>query len=116
MNSKYKIGQEVGYGRFHFGTPINYGFSRVASINRHGHVKLENGLVFDKYDYERGGSQYSRRFLMHPSQLEDALDRQTKANVRRDTIQNIQRLTSDLAYDGVTDETKQRLIALINSL
>jgi len=48
------VGDEVGYYRIgSWGDLYNHGFAQVAKINRHGHVHLSNGLVFDRYGTQR---------------------------------------------------------------
>jgi len=115
MTNTYQVGAEVGYGRFHQGTPINYGFSRVVNVNRHGHVKLENGMVFDKFGHER--CDYGSR-LMQPEVLHNWLNAQKKKQERTEKINRIQNLANMLHYNYNDNlaETKQQMIELINSL
>lgn len=115
MTNTYQVGAEVAYGRFHWGTPINYGFSRVANVNRYGHVKLENGMVFDKFGYERCDYS-SRRYLMQPEVLRNVLDTEKKKQERTEKINRIQNLANMLHYNDNLAETKQQMIELINSL
>lgn len=116
MNLKYTVGTEVAYGRFHLGSPLSYGFSTIAHINGYGHVKLENGLVFDKHGYERGVG-YGQRHLMPPSRLQAALDAQEEQRQRRDKIARIKGTVSEWASGRpISDEIKQEMISLINSL
>lgn len=115
MTITYQVGAEVGYGRFHWGAPINYGFSYVKSINRYGHVKLENGMTFDKFGNERCNYS-SRRYLMQPEVLRDLLAKEQNKKMRTETINRIQNLTNMLHYDDNLANTKQQMIELINSL
>jgi len=67
-----KVGDEVGYCRTHYGTIMAKGFSKVAKINGHGHIILEDGLKFD-----RGGSEYkvrySARYLIEAAKLREMI-------------------------------------------
>ena len=110
----YTVGAEIAYGRIYNGTPMSYEFSTIAHINGHGHVKLPNGLVFDKHGYERGG-RLNPRYLMEPSRLREALDFQYNQQRRRTQINDIQSLVGNLHHDH-SEEAKQRLISLINNL
>jgi hypothetical protein len=110
-----KVGDEIAYGRFHLNVLIRHGVSVVASINRHGHVCLENGLLFDKYGRERN-NQYSAMHLMPVAELQKYLDAQQSRIERQNKISNIKSLVDNLNTNGVDSNTKAQLIDLINSL
>jgi hypothetical protein len=110
-----KVGDEIAFGRFHMGTLISHGFSVVAGVNGHGHVRLENGLVFDKHGIERN-VKYSARRLMPVAERQQYLDAQQSRIERLNKISNIKRLVDNLNSNGVDVSSKEQLIKLINSL
>ena len=115
---QYAVGQEVGfvsYGSWGMGS---HGFGKIVKINGHGHIKLDNGRVFDKHGNER--AKFSRLRLTDPAQLRESIVRQNAARDRRVAAQDIERyLNSHKTCYGdirLNDEQKAELIALVNKL
>ena len=110
-----KVGDEIAFGRFHMGTLINHGFSVIAGVNGHGHVRLENGLVFDKYGIERN-VKFGARMLMPVTEVRQYLSNQQDRAERQTKIGEIKNLVDGLNSNGVDASAKEQLIQLINSL
>ena len=115
---QYAVGQEVGfvsYGSWGMGS---HGFGKIVKINGHGHIKLDNGRVFDKHGNER--AKFSRMRLTDPAQLRESIVRQNAARDRRVAAQDIERYLNShkTGYGDIrlSDEQKAELIALVNKL
>ena len=115
-----KVGDEVGYGRRHWGTLLGHGFSRVAKVNRHGHIHLENGREFDRYGRERKVA-HGGLHLLDADILREELQR-IEAGRARARAANELRTLLDGQRNGygdickVDDTTKARMIELVNQL
>jgi hypothetical protein len=113
MTIQSAIGQEVAYGKHHWDTLLYGGKSRVAKINGHGHIILENGKVFDKNGRARPdvvGSSWSDGSRLMTVKAYDA------HHAARGTRQSRQRLVVEIAHTlneyasyGFTDEQKAAL-------
>jgi hypothetical protein len=115
------VGDEVGYGRYHqWGTLLQHGFSKVEKINRWGHVILENGKVFNKDGYERG-REYGALHIMTAAHLREVLE-SIKQRRERNAVANELKALIDGQRNGhgdiceVSDETRARMIELVNRL
>lgn len=115
-----KVGDMVGYCRFGGtgGHMMGAGFGHVTKINGHGHIFLDTGKVFDKHGDERG-TKYGLH-LVDAEHLRDRLTneqaRQNKAAMVRSLIQ---KLEGSFSYSGtvhIDGDTKQELLAMVNSL
>ena len=115
ITTNIKVGDPIAYGRYHYSTLIEHGFSTVAKINKHGHIHLDNGRVFDKFGDERN-MRYSGCHLMTVADCQQSLDRQNSRRERRGKITQIRNIADTLHESGVSDETKSQLIQLIQSL
>ena len=115
MTTDIKVGDPVAYGRYHYSTLLEYGFSTVAKINKHGHIHLDNGRVFDKFGDERNKRHFGCH-LMPVAQCQQAIDDKNARVARYNKIDRIRKMVSALHVSGVDDETKNQLIELINSL
>lgn len=116
-----KVGDEVGYGRHHgWGTLLGHGFSRVAKINHHGHIHLENGKVFDKNGNERK-TEYGCLRLMAADSLRAELQHIEERRARARAANELKALL-DGQRNGfgeqcpASDEVRARMIELVNQL
>ena len=117
-----KVGDEVGYGRHHqWGTLLQHGFSRVAKINRHGHIILENGREFDKHGQERKVEHGALRLIEAPK-LREILQRREEQRARNKAAQDLIALVNG-QRNGYGDHCKleddtvrARMIELVNQL
>ena len=41
ITTDIRVGDPIAYGRYHYSTLLEYGFSTVAKINKHGHIHLD---------------------------------------------------------------------------
>ena len=118
--AKHKVGDEVGYCRHHqsFGTLLSHGFSRVAKINHHGHVILENGKQFDKRGDDRFSSHGGLRLISAErlrgqlKVIEEQRARNRAANELEELLKSWCNGRGDLC--AVSDETRAKMIELIN--
>jgi hypothetical protein len=116
-----KVGDEVGFGRYHtWGTLLQHGFSKVIKINRWGHIILENGKVFNKDGQERG-DHYGALHIMEAQRLREVLegiqqrrDRNAVAHQLQDLLEAQRNGHGDNCK--VNDETRARMIELVNKL
>ena len=115
ITTDIRVGDPIAYGRYHYSTLIEHGFSTVAKINKHGHIHLDNGRVFDKFGDERN-MRYSGCHLMPVAQCQKAIDDKNARDARWNKIDMIRKMASVLHESGVDDETKNQLIELINTL
>lgn len=116
-----KVGDEVGYGRHHqWGTLLQHGFSRVAKINRHGHIILENGREFDKYGHERkreyGGLRLftAERLRAELREIEEKRARARAASELKALIDGQRNGRGEQCM--ASDEVRARMIELVNRL
>ncbi len=115
-----KVGDMVGYFRVGGtgGRMMDVGFGKVTKINGHGHIFLDTGKVFTKHGDERG-NKYGV-CLVDAGHLRkrvaDEQARQDKAILVRNLIQKLQ---GSFSYSGtvhIDGDTKQELLAMVNSL
>lgn len=115
------VGDEVGYGRHHqWGTLLQHGFSRVAKINHHGHIHLENGKVFDRHGNERNQT-YGGLRLMEAQRLRDELQRIAEGRARAAAANELRKLLDDHRNGRgeqcvLNDAARARMIELVNAL
>ena len=116
-----KVGDEVGYGRHHqWGTLLQHGFSRVAKINHHGHIILENGREFDKHGQERK-REYGGLRLFAADRLRAELQHIEERRARGRAASELKALI-DGQRNGfgeqcpTSDEVRARMIELVNQL
>lgn len=114
-----KVGEEIGYSRYHqWGTLVAHGFSKVAKINHHGHIILENGKVFDRHGRERN-VQYGGLRLVEPNRLRDELQHislQRARSVAARELMDLLEARRCVDFRPTSDETKARMIELVNQL
>ena len=121
MMIQVKVGDEVGYGRYHsWGTLLNHGFSKVTKINRWGHIILENGKVFDKQGQERN-CQYGGAHIMDADRLRERLDEIKQARERANAANEIKKIldgqrTGGGEFVAISNEVREQMIALVNKL
>jgi len=113
-----KVGEEVGYGRYHWGALLGHGFSKVAKINRHGHIILENGREFDKHGHERKygglGLFTAERLRAELRSIEEKRARARAANKLKALIDGQRNGRGE--YCMVSDEVRAQMIELVNQL
>jgi len=115
-----KVGDEVGFGKYHWGTLIRHGFSRVTKINHYGHVHLENGRQFDRYGDERkqtygGVHLIAADRLRHELQALDRLRARNAAACELKALLDAQRNSrGDMC--AVNNEVREKMIELVNNL
>jgi hypothetical protein len=117
-----KVGDEVGYARYgsSWGTLLHHGFGRVAKINHHGHIYLEDGLVFDRHGDQRQVKHGGLR-LRPAENLRHELKLREEHRARNRAAQELCRLV-DAQRNGhgnicpVSDETRASMIELVNQL
>jgi hypothetical protein len=119
MISYVTLDAEVGYVSYGSHSIVNSGFSRVVKINKWGHIRLENGLEFDKLGYSRD-KNFSRRRLIEPQtlrrELADQVDRRERAQLVRGLIS---KLEGSFSYSGtphISPELRQELLEMVNKL
>lgn len=113
-NLEVKVGQEIGYYRTHNWSLLSYGTSVVKKINGHGHITLENGMVFDKHHRER--VKYGEHTLIDAAKLAEMIARRDEQRNRRDAAHEITKIieNSRTYYDcKLSDESKARVMALL---
>ena len=119
---KCKVGDEVGYVRYGgwHRTILIHGFSRVVKINHHGHIHLENGRQFDRHGDERKQTYWGLR-LIDAAALRERLAEHAVQRARNTAAHELKALI-DVQRNGhgdickVNDETRARMIALVNQL
>jgi hypothetical protein len=115
-----KVGDEVGYGRYHWGALLGHGFSRVAKINHHGHIILENGRAFDKYGRERkrehgGLGLFTAERLR--AELREIEERRARARAASELKALIEGQRNGFGEQcPASDETRAKMIELVNQL
>lgn len=116
-----KVGEEVGYARYgSWGTLMQHGVSRVAKINHHGHIHLENGRVFDRHGDERKVS-YGGLRLMRAEDLQAQLAALAEQRARNAAAKELCRLVEGQRNGHgntcpVSSETRARMLELVNQL
>jgi len=116
--SELKVGQDIGFVAIHV-HDCYVGKSKVASVNRYGHIKLENGFVFDKngrrkLEFSKRSSHYlisMEEYNIRTEQNNERIKRNNaKAEIRKilDNYNWVQR-----PIDG---EDKQKLLNLVMQL
>jgi len=116
------VGDEVGYYRSHYwhGTVLAHGFGRVAKINHHGHIILDNGRQFDRYGDERKVEHGGLR-LITADKLRDILAAREQQRARNGAANELKQLIDGRRnghgdHCAVDDKTRARMIELVNQL
>lgn len=117
-----KVGDKVGYGKHHFESLLYAGESKVAKINGHGHIILENGRVFDKYGNERKVGQYGGyAYLIAIDSYRAHFAEKAAFDARRMLVNNINYIIKQNMGGGgkvwsFSDEDKLRLQDMVGRL
>ena len=115
-----KVGEEVGYGRYNWEALLGHGFSKVAKINRHGHIILENGREFDKHGHERK-REYGGLILFTAERLRAELHSIEEKRARARAANELKALI-DGQRNGygdhckISDEVRAKMIELVHQL
>ena len=118
---EFGVGEMVGYYSHSDGyrSMVGVGYGKVTKINGHGHIILDNGKTFDKHGDERG-PKYYKLHLINAEKLRNRVAenqaQRNKATMVRDLIR---RLEGSFSYAGtvhIDSDTKQELLAMVNSL
>ena len=123
QSPKYAVGQEVGYGvwsSLSVGVR-SAGFGKIIKINGHGHITVDNGVVFDKHGNARPDTEYTNMVLIAPDYLRriqaDAAQQRIRNNAMNSIITTVKRQTNSRGdICEVPQETKDELIRLVNLL
>ena len=121
MQAQHKVGDEVGYCRHHqWGTLLAHGFSRVAKINGHGHIILENGKQFDKHGRERNAIA-SMLHLIDANQLRAELQQVAEQRARNAAARELEELIKSWRNGRgnicpISDETRAKMIELVSKI
>ncbi len=119
-----QVGQTVGYGRYASRGLTGTGFAKVTKKNGHGHITLDNDLVFDKHGEERN-VVFGPKVLFLESELRERL---TAADAQRDLDRRMHALLTLTEekirgrrngfgnYAPLTAEDKAALIAAIEAV
>ena len=118
----YAVGDEVGYVRYGSwgSTMMSQGISRIAKINHHGHILLENGKQFDKHGNERK-KEYGAVHLIDAQLLRDRIAEDVATRERGKAAQALIKLVEQQKdghgrYHKTSEEIKQEMLLLINQL
>lgn len=113
-----KVGDEVAYGRFGRYDYHSTGFAKVVKVNAHGHITLDNGMVFDKHGQER--NQPFGVKLLDPNHLRE---RQERTKAQQETDRKVHEILGVLndrrggtGHYLINAETKEQLLKLVNQL
>ena len=118
---EFGVGEIVGYYSHSDGyrSMMGVGYGKVTKINGHGHIILDNGKTFDKHGDERG-PKYSKLHLMNAEKLRNRvaenLAQGKKATMVRDLIHKLEGSFSYAGTVHIDSDTKQELLAIVNSL
>jgi len=118
---EFGVGEMVGYYSHSDGyrSMMGVGYGKVTKINGHGHIILDNGKTFDKHGDERG-PKYSKLHLMNAEKLRNRvaenLAQGKKATMVRDLIRKLEGSFSYAGTVHIDSDTKQELLAMVNSL
>jgi len=118
---EFGVGEMVGYYSHSDGyrSMMGVGYGKVTKINGHGHIILDNGKTFDKHGDERG-PKYSKLHLMNAEKLRNRVAenqaQRNKATMVRDLIRKLEGSFSYAGTVHIDSDTKQELLAIVNSL
>ena len=122
-NVEIKVGAEVGIFRSGWRSWSTGNIAKVAKINRYGHIILDNGLVFDKHGQERAVKKAfsGKRVLVNPNLVREEIERLKRRSQINEAVGEIQTIIRNTynSYRGeytFTEEQKQKMVQLINSL
>jgi hypothetical protein len=117
-----KVGDEVGYYRSHYwhGTILSHGFGRVAKINHHGHIILDNGRQFDRHGDERKVEHGGLR-LINADKLRDMLAAREQQRACNAAAQELIALVNGQRnghgdHCQADDALRAKMIELVNKL
>jgi hypothetical protein len=118
---EFGVGEMVGYYSHSDGyrSMMGVGYGKVTKINGHGHIILDNGKTFDKHGDERG-PKYYKLHLINAEKLRNRvaenLAQGKKATMVRDLIRKLEGSFSYAGTVHIDSDTKQELLAMVNSL
>jgi hypothetical protein len=118
---EFGVGEMVGYYSHSDGyrSMMGVGYGKVTKINGHGHIILDNGKTFDKHGDERG-PKYYKLHLMNAEKLRNRVAenqvQRKKATMVRDLIRKLEGSFSYAGTVHIDSDTKQELLAMVNSL
>jgi hypothetical protein len=113
----YAVGEEVGYGMWHWGTLINSGIATISKINGHGHIHLSNGKVFDKHGRVRDGSTRINRIHLMKADGIRAYQAEREATIKRnDAAKEAIKIIQSTQYGKLADDLRAQLLALVEQL
>lgn len=113
-----KVGDKVGYARFHNWTMLSGGISSITKINGHGHIRLENGLEFDKRGHQRN-EEFGGLTLYNARVIEDDIAAEKDRRATNATYSQLLKMLEDmrpLRIARMSVEKKDAAIALIKRL
>lgn len=115
-----KVGDEIAYARWNNGVMITGGVSRVAKVNRWGHITLENGTVYNKNGTERCDGYYGKSLISvdrYNQFREQETIRRARSKAAQDIINAITEKRNGYGHIGTfSDEDKAQLKILIDML
>lgn len=112
MMFEVNVGQEVGYGKFHWGTLLYAGAARVTKIDRYGHIELENGKRFNKRGEAlpaRGMTYTDGAYLIPIDRYREAVAELEALRVRVHLTNEITAVLSQHRAHAMSDETRARV-------
>ena len=118
---EFGVGEMVGYYSHSdsYRSMMGVGYGKITKINGHGHIILDNGKTFDKHGDERG-PKYYKLHLMNAEKLRNRvaenLAQGKKATMVRDLIRKLEGSFSYAGTVHIDSDTKQELLAMVNSL
>jgi len=118
---EFGVGEMVGYYSHSdsYRSMMGVGYGKITKINGHGHIILDNGKTFDKHGDERG-PKYYKLHLMNAEKLRNRvaenLAQGKKATMVRDLIRKLEGSFSYAGTVHIDSDTKQELLAIVNSL
>ena len=116
---EFGVGEMVGYYSHSDGHLQGAGYGKVTKINGHGHIILDNGKTFDKHGDERG-PKYYKLHLINAEKLRNRVAenqaQRNKATMVRDLIRKLEGSFSYAGTVHIDSDTKQELLAMVNSL
>jgi len=123
MLDDLKVGDEIGFYRRDYlsGDVLSHGFSRIAKINHHGHIILEDGQQFNRHGEERKAEDDGMHLITIEC-LRDLLESYEMQMACRQAANELKRLidaqkTGQGEYRrAVDDKARERMIALVNKL
>ena len=124
--AELKIGDRVGYYRFHYGTFVEKGFGKVTKINGYGHITIMHwGMddaelkMFDKHGKERN-RRYTATRLCSAEWLEETLAEQAADNAKQRAVKDLLDYIAGRRYGTgqykINDENKTEMKRLIDNI